>query len=180
MKTKTWMLVISIICLITFFIVIIYGLTGAPHGDGAQDRGHPAIPTYIISISGIILIVALIPLFYYIIYSGLEKNYEKNMEILSKTIGNNQNITNEATSKSDFTKIILNFLTYNEKKVINKIIENKGSILQSEISRMESMGKVKTHRIIKELERKGIVIVEKYGNTNRINISEKLKKILIN
>ena len=39
-----------------------------------------------------------------IIYSGLEKNYEKNMEILSKTVGNNQNITNEDTSKSDFKK----------------------------------------------------------------------------
>ena len=179
MKSKTWMLVISIICLITFFLVIIYGLIGAPHGHGAKDREHPIIPTYIISISGIILIIALIPLFYYIIYSGLEKNYEKNMEILSKTIGNNQNITNEATSKSDFTKIILKFLTYNEKKVINKIIENKGSILQSEISRMESLGKVRTHRIVKDLEIKGVITVEKYGNTNRINLSENLRKLMI-
>ena len=42
------------------------------------------------------------------------------------------------------------------------------------------MGKVKTHRIIKDLERKGIIIVEKYGNTNRIILTEKLSKILIN
>ena len=66
MKSKTWMLVISIISLIVFFIVILYGLTSAPHGEGSSNRGHPIIPTYIISISGIILIVALIPLFYYI------------------------------------------------------------------------------------------------------------------
>ena len=41
------------------------------------------------------------------------------------------------------------------------------------------MGKVKTHRIVKDLERKGIIVIEKYGNTNRINLSENLKKILI-
>ena len=68
MKSKMWLLIISIISLLSFFILIIYGLTAAPHGDGAVDRGHPAIPTYIISIAGIILIVALIPLFYYLIY----------------------------------------------------------------------------------------------------------------
>ena len=70
-------------------------------------------------------------------------------------------------------------MSYNEKKVVNKLIEQKGSVLQSEISRLESMGKVKTHRIVKDLERKGIIIIEKYGNTNRITLAENLSKILI-
>jgi len=146
---------------------------------GAQDRGHPAIPTYIISISCIVLIVALIPLFYYRIYAGLEKNYEKNMEILSKTIGDNKESNYPIGDKTEFTKTILNFLCYNEKKLIKKSIEQKGTALQSEISRIEGMGKVKTHRLVKDLERKGVIIVEKYGNTNRINLSENLRKILI-
>ena len=179
MKTKNCLLIISIVALIIFFIIIIYGLTSAPHGEGAQGRGHPVIPTYIISISGIILIVALIPLFYYIIYSGLEKNYTKNMEILSRTINNKKKTQDDVNDKTDFTKIILNFLSYNEKKVINKLIEQKGTALQSEISRMESLGKVRTHRIVKDLERKGLIVVEKYGNTNQITLTEKLSKILI-
>jgi len=179
MKTKNLLLVISIISLIIFFMVILYGLTSAPHGDGAEGRGHPVIPTYIISISGIILIVALIPLFYYIIYSGLEKNYKKNMEILSKTIKDTKNNKPDVSDKTDFTKIILNFLSYNEKKVINKLIEQKGTALQSEISRMESLGKVKTHRIIRDLEQKGLITVEKYGNTNRIKLTENISKILL-
>lgn len=179
MKNKTWLLIISILSLIIFFIIIIYGLTTAPHGEGAEDRGHPVIPTYIISISGIVLIVALIPLFYYIIYTGLEKNYEKNMEILSKTIGDNKESNNPIGDKTEFTKTILNFLSYNEKKLIKKLIEQKGTVLQSEISRIEGMGKVKTHRLVKDLERKGVITVEKYGNTNRINLSENLRKILI-
>jgi len=40
------------------------------------------------------------------------------------------------------------------------------------------MGKVKTHRVVKDLQRKGIIVVEKYGNTNRISLSESLVKIL--
>lgn len=179
MNSKMWLLIISVISLLSFFILIIYGLTAAPHGDGADDRGHPAIPTYIISIAGIVLIIALIPLFYYLIYNGLEKNYEKNMEILSKTINENKNTDDKTSSSTDFTKVFLKFLSYNEKKVINKIIEKKGKVLQSEISRLESMGKVKTHRAIKDLEKKGIIIVEKYGNTNRIILSEDLSNILL-
>ena len=179
MKNKTWLLIISILSLVIFFIIIIYGITAAPHGEGAEGRGHPVIPTYIISISGIVLIVALIPLFYYIIYAGLEKNYEKNMEILSKTIGDNKKSDDKVGNKTEFTKTILNFLSYNEKKLINKLIEQKGTALQSEISRIEGLGKVKTHRLVKDLERKGVITVEKYGNTNRINLSDNLKKILI-
>jgi len=179
MKNKTWLLIISILTLVIFFIIILYGITAAPHGEGAQGRSHPIIPTYIISISGIVLIVALIPLFYYIIYAGLEKNYEKNMEILSKTIGDSKKSNDTIGDKTEFTKTILNFLSYNEKKLINKLIEQKGTALQSEISRMEGMGKVKTHRIVKDLERKGVITVEKYGNTNRINLTDNLRKILI-
>jgi hypothetical protein len=156
-----------------------YGIFAAPHGTGAQDRGHPAIPTYIISISSIVLIIGLIPFFYYIIYTGLEKNYEKKMEILSKTIDDNKKISEvNDDSKINFTKVILKFLSYNEKIVLNKLIEQKGPVLQSEISRLESMGKVKTHRVIKDLQRKGIIVVEKYGNTNRIILSESLSRIL--
>jgi hypothetical protein len=63
---------------------------------------------------------------------------------------------------------------------IEKIIENKGSVLQSEISRMEGMTKLKTHRAVKELERKGIVKLEQYGKTNRIILSEDVKDIISN
>lgn len=178
MKVKNLLLTISIIALIVFFVVLMYGIISAPHGAGSEDRGHPVIPTYIISISSIVLIIGLIPLFYYIIYTGLEKNYEKKMEILSKTLGDNKKVSEvNDDSKINFTNVILKFLSYNEKKVLNKLIEQKGPILQSEISRLEGMGKVKTHRVIKDLEIKGIIVVEKYGNTNRITLSQSLSKI---
>ena len=179
MNIKKGMLIISIFALIIFFIVIIYGLTAAPHGDGGQDRGHPLIPTYILTISSIVLIIALIPLFYYIIYASLERNYEKNMEILSKTTGVNNHSESNDISKTNLTKLLLKFLSYNEKKVINKLIDQKGSVLQSEISRMESMGKVRTHRTITELKKKEIITVEPYGKTNRITLTDDAENVLL-
>jgi uncharacterized membrane protein len=74
--------------------------------------------------------------------------------------------------------ILFNFLNFQEKQVVKKLMEEKGNVLQSEISRMGNMGKVKTHRAVKDLERKGIISVEKYGNTNRIYLTEDIKKIL--
>jgi len=179
MNIKKGMLIISIFALIIFFIVIIYGLTAAPHGDGGHDQGHPLIPTYILSLSSIVLIVALIPLFYYIIYASLERNYEKNMEILSKTTGVNNHSESNDISKTNLTKLLLKFLSYNEKKVINKLIDQKGSVLQSEISRMESMGKVRTHRTITELKKKEIITVEPYGKTNRITLTDDAENVLL-
>ena len=164
--------------------MLAYGVFYAPHQttSGSQKESRPIVPTYMLNIALIIFVIALIPLFYFFIYGSLQKNFDQNMIIISnilkedKTENNTTNITQEPVN---YASIILNFLSYNEKKVVNKLIEQKGIALQSEISRMESMGKVKTHRIIKDLEKKDIIIIEKYGNTNRINLTENLRKILI-
>lgn len=184
MKSKNWLLFVSFIAIICFIAVLAYGVFYAPHQTtpGSQKESRPIVPTYMLNIALIIFVIALIPLFYFFIYGSLQKNFDQNMIIISnilkedKTENNTTNITQEPVN---YASIILNFLSYNEKKVVNKLIEQKGSALQSEISRMESMGKVKTHRIVKDLEKKGIIIIEKYGNTNRINLTENLRKILI-
>jgi len=62
---------------------------------------------------------------------------------------------------------------------LKRIIEHNGTILQSEISRMSGMGKVKAHRILKDMKIKGIISLEKYGKTNRINLSKDVKKLFL-
>jgi len=44
---------------------------------------------------------------------------------------------------------------------------------------METMGKVRTHRIITELKKKEIVTVEPYGKTNRITLTDGAKNVLL-
>jgi uncharacterized membrane protein len=179
MQNKPWIWAITLIALALFFILIIYGFTEAPHGSSQGNRNTPPIPTYIISLASIFIIIAIIPVFYVLLHKGLEKNFQETMKILVESM--NSNTYNENEKKPSLVNcetIFFNFLNYNEKKVIKKIIEQKGQVIQSEISRMENMGKVKAHRIVKDLEKKGIINVEKYGNTNRITLNEDVKKIL--
>jgi hypothetical protein len=82
-------------------------------------------------------------------------------------------------SKGKCSEIVygmLEMLQPDEREVIKKIIENKGEILQSKLSSL--FGKVKTFRVIESLVRRGIVLKESYGKTNKIRLNEKFKEIL--
>ena len=178
MKEKQWLLIITICAIAIFLGIIIYGLTGAPHGQSTGRSGNqPIIPTYILSLASIFIIIAIIPIFYILIQRGLEKNFQETMRVLIQSINENPNKDNQPGVINCGT-ILLNFLNYQEKQVIKKLIEEKGNVLQSEISRMGNMGKVKTHRAVKDLERKGVIKIEKYGNTNQIYLTDDVKKIL--
>ena len=57
------------------------------------------------------------------------------------------------------------------------LIENNGKVLQAEINRIEGMTKLKTHRTVKDMERKGIIKRESFGKTNRIILSDDIKDL---
>jgi uncharacterized membrane protein len=175
-REKQWILIIIISTLFALSILIIYGLTLAPHGSSEKNENLPLIPKYILSYVIIIILIALVPLFYLIINIGLKKNNEETMKKLTKSL--NENSSDNKKNTPDCKTIFFNFLNYHEKQVIKKLIEQKGNVLQSDISRMNNMGKVKAHREVRDLEKKGVINIEKYGNTNRIILNEEMKKIL--
>ncbi len=76
------------------------------------------------------------------------------------------------------TKIILNFLTGQEKKVIETLLENNGKVQQYELSHLPNLNKVKTHRILINLEQKGIIHKEKIGKINKIVLNKELYDVL--
>jgi uncharacterized membrane protein len=71
---------------------------------------------------------------------------------------------------------LVEMLNPEEKEIIKKLLENKGEILQSKLSR--SFGKVKTFRVLENLRKRGIIEKEPYGKTNVIKLNEKFKNIL--
>jgi uncharacterized membrane protein len=113
-----------------------------------------------------------------LISRSLEEKLKSNMEIISNLVKKEEKITNSREKDCDKNNLFLKFLNASERKVTEKIIENKGNILQSEISRIEGMTRLKAHRTLKELESKGIVTLEKYGKTNRIILNKEIKNIL--
>ena len=76
------------------------------------------------------------------------------------------------------TKVILNFLTGPEKKVIETLIENDGKVQQYELSHLPDLNKLKTHRILVNLEQKGIIHKEKHGKINKIVLNKELYEVL--
>ncbi|MBS3748551.1 MAG: hypothetical protein KGY65_01015 [Candidatus Thermoplasmatota archaeon] len=145
----------------------------------------------------IIVVVVLIISMYLLITHNMKKQMQKNAELIQYMIhDNNQNGNNTEklhsqnrtelkdntksfVDETEIQKTMLKFLNYNENRVIKKLIENKGSILQSDISRMPNMGKVKAHRVLQDLETKGIIKKESYGKTNRVILDETIQKIFL-
>ena len=62
-----------------------------------------------------------------------------------------------------------------EKKIVEVLEDNEGSMTQSELRIEAEMSKVKLHRYLKKLEAKKIISKHSYGMTNRIKLEKKLK-----
>lgn len=76
-------------------------------------------------------------------------------------------------------EIILKFLDSDEKNVVSKLLDNNGRVLQAEITRMDGMSKVRAHRVVKRMVRKGVIEVEGFGKTNIVKLPKVLRESLI-
>ncbi|MFH1012911.1 MAG: hypothetical protein V1769_00185, partial [Thermoplasmatota archaeon] len=148
-----------------------------PLGDNSADgnQGQGQLRTYYLWIVIIVIIAIVIPLSYYLISRNMKHQMEKNMSLISQMVNNTptQSVPVETVdNRVQYQKILLKFLNYNENLVMKKLIDNKGSLLQSEISRMPNMGKVKAHRILNDMKTKGLIRIEPHGKTNYVSLSD--------
>jgi len=67
---------------------------------------------------------------------------------------------------------VLRVLKEDEKKVIETLVAEGGTMLQKDIRWKTGFSRVKTHRILYRLAERGLVSAEKYYNTNRITLAE--------
>lgn len=72
-------------------------------------------------------------------------------------------------------KILNLTLQPEEKKVLDMVNKEGGSITQNEIVKNTEFSKVKVHRVIKKLMKKDLVKKKPYGMTNKIISTEKTK-----
>ena len=184
MKTWTNFILVFIIIVLLLFIgytslTTLDQTTTCPGTGMGQGRG----PSQNLMLFSVLLVAMIVffPLIYYVMARNLRRQLDENQKLISNIVRSTHKETvEEGTSHDSCKAILLRFLNYNENKVMKKLIEKDGALLQSEISRMPNMGKVKTHRVVKDLELKGIIRVAKYGKTNQIHLSEDVKKVLLN
>ena len=178
MEKKTillWGPFIVIAIILSIGILNHFGISVYPFSQescGCQDR----IPDHYYLIFGIALILASIPIAYYYISKKMEKKLKEHIESLSRIVNKDKNQKNKSNSFNG--KKILKFLNPIEQKIIQILLKNNGEILQSQISKMEDMTKLKAHRVIKSLEQKKIVGTEHYGKTKKISLTSNFKKAL--
>ena len=93
-----------------------------------------------------------------IMYSILSSTLEKQRKLVKSNVN-----------------IIMKFLGKDEREIISKLLEKDGMTTQSEIAKLQGMSRLKAHRIVKKLESRGIVRVDKHGKINMIRIVDELK-----
>lgn len=92
---------------------------------------------------------------------------------MSSRLENKQNDLEKVTST------LVQFLNKEEKLVVQKLIDNEGKVLQAEISRIEGIGKVKSHRVIQRLCDRKVIVVEHFGKTNIVKLTKEIKSVLL-
>ncbi|MEM0287662.1 MAG: hypothetical protein QXG05_05800 [Nitrososphaerota archaeon] len=65
---------------------------------------------------------------------------------------------------------VMKFLLPDEKQVVELLMKHEGACLQKDISKESGFSRLKTHRIIVRLAERGIVLTERYGNTNIVKL----------
>ena len=73
-------------------------------------------------------------------------------------------------SSKDTTAIVLRTLKPDERKVVSVIDAHGGVYLQKYITQEAGLSRLKTHRVVAALSERGIVLVEKKGNTNEVSL----------
>ena len=74
------------------------------------------------------------------------------------------------------TEVLLKFLSPDERKLVNLLIENNGKILQAELTRLPGMSKVKSHRVVQRLIDRGVIEKETLGKTNIVKFTAEIKE----
>ena len=85
----------------------------------------------------------------------------------------------ETPTPEQYKNMVTRMLSSDEKRIVKELINQNGTMLQSQISRMPNMGKVKAHRTVKRLERKDIVTITDNGKTNKISFTDNLREVFL-
>ena len=97
-------------------------------------------------------------------------------ESIRPTIERDQPRGEEGYNRIKAVDVAMRLLEPDEKRVMEAMIEAGGSLLQKDISYETGFSRVKTHRVLVRLIRRGVVTAEKYYNTNRIEVADWLNE----
>ena len=115
-----------------------------------------------------VTIVGVIGIAYYLVYPQIRMGAMPPMQSTAVI----QPATNATTPYESVAKT----LTEEERKIITVLQTHQGKYLQKYIKNETGLSRLQTHRIIARLSERGIVSLEKTGNTNQVYLSSWLQQ----
>jgi len=86
-----------------------------------------------------------------------------------------QATVNQASQNSSSYESVLKTLNEDESKILNVLKKHNGKYLQKYIRQEAKLSRLKTHRVLARFAERGIVTLQKSGNTNEVTLAEWLK-----
>ncbi len=176
------LLILSIFSLIILFLVMVYVLPssttqpdwwtdpwshmgGMMGGTGSVSNPYIGYFGILFVIVAVIVMISAAGLVYFIMLPEIKT---------SKIIPQNVEIQN--SSESSAYDSVLKTLNEDEKKVLNVLKNHDGKYLQKYIRHEAKLSRLKTHRVLARFAERGIVSLQKSGNTNEVTLAEWLQK----
>ena len=156
------------------------GFSGGMKGNSGMMGGtvqNPALPYFGVAFVVLIgvVVAGVVGLAYYVavpeIRAGVAPAVCENVPQVSA-------VEAEKESKAVCTPLesIMKTLTDDERKVVEVLKVHEGKYLQKYIRGEAGLSRLQTHRVVARLAERGIVTLEKIGNTNQVVIADWLKK----
>ncbi len=76
-------------------------------------------------------------------------------------------------------ELVMKFLSQDERKVVERLLNEEGGVTQSEITRLFNENKLKSHRVVKKLISKEIVSSQRFGKTNLLKLNSDIRQSLL-
>ncbi len=115
-----------------------------------------------------VTVVGIIGLAYYVVYPQMRMG-------TAQSTAAYQNLTLQTKSVSSPYESVSKTLTEEERKIIEILNNHNGKYLQKYIRNETGLSRLKTHRIIARLADRGVVTLEKTGNTNQVFLADWLQ-----
>jgi uncharacterized membrane protein len=160
-RTLIFILVITFVVSILGLLIFVFegGFGGRGHGMGVEVPRSFWLVLFVVP-----LVVAVAVLGYALVFPELsEKKPEEKPSM-------------PVIEKESALDAVLRVLNDDERKVVETLVAEGGTMLQKDIRWKTGLSRVKTHRILFRLAKRGIVSAEKHYNTNKIVLADWLTK----
>ena len=148
-------MVISIFIFLVTVLVFVYVLSSKGEDVPAIFRPFLEYHIHFMVIMGLFGVFSGV-----IVYTMLNATLEKQKKLINTNID-----------------IIMKFLSTEDQEILVLLRKKEGMTTQSEIAKLPGMSRLKAHRIVKKLEERGIIHIEKYGKINMIRLVDELKSV---